>query len=110
MKWKKQERGSTDCIVSNDGTVATKWYDNKPVTVASNFVGFGKVDTFRRWHKNSKNYINIHRPESIAFYNGVKGSVDKLDFLLILNRSGRKNRRWTVRMIFSVVNNGLVNS
>ena len=41
----KKERGNYDEAVSHDGKVAlVKWYDNRPVVMASNFVGVGTMD------------------------------------------------------------------
>lgn len=44
----KGGRCSADCIVSNDGIVVTKWYDDKSVMIASNFVEITKVDIYMR--------------------------------------------------------------
>lgn len=57
---KKKERGSAAECVSKDGVVVTKWYDNKPVVMGSNFVGIGEQDVCRRWDKQKKRvYSNI---------------------------------------------------
>lgn len=45
---KKQGRGSFDVTVSDDGVMITKWFDNKPVLLASNFVGIGNIGSCRR--------------------------------------------------------------
>lgn len=45
---KKNRRGSSDCMVTSDGTIAvTRWMDNKAVTMASNFVAAEAEDTAR---------------------------------------------------------------
>lgn len=41
----KKPQGSCDEVVSRDAKVAlVKWYDNRPVLMASNFVGVGRMD------------------------------------------------------------------
>ncbi|KAG5895470.1 hypothetical protein JTB14_013385 [Gonioctena quinquepunctata] len=41
----KQTRGTSKELITQDGEViVTKWYDNKPVIMASNFVSVGNVD------------------------------------------------------------------
>lgn len=107
---KHKGRGSFDIAVSDDGIIITKWYDNKPVLIASNFVAAGKIDSCRRWDAASKDYVMIPRPESITLYNSNMGGVDKLDFLLSIYRSYTRSRKWTVRMITHAVDIALVNS
>ncbi|KAJ8910560.1 hypothetical protein NQ315_008945 [Exocentrus adspersus] len=103
-------RGSSEVSVSKDGIVITKWFDNKPVLVASNFVGIGTKDVCKRWDKASKNYIEVPRPESIKYYNNNMGGVDKVDFLLSIYRSYVRSKKWTIRMITHAVDIALVNS
>lgn len=105
-------RGSTDVNVNSDGrwVILTQWYDNKLVTVGSNFVADGEYDNCRRWDRKQKKYIHVPRPEAIRLYNKNMGGVDKLDFLLSLYRSFIRSRRWTIRMIFHAVDMAVTNS
>lgn len=96
--------------VSEDGIAITKWFDNKPVLVASNFVADGRTDMCKRWDKVSRDYINVTRPEAISLYNFNMGGVDKLDFLLSIYRSYRRSRKWTVRMITHAIDMAIANS
>lgn len=107
---KKKGRGSSAIAVSNDGIILTKWYDNKSVLTASNFVGIGQMDSCRRWDKIRKEYVNIPRPEAVKCYNSNMGGVDKLDFLLSIYRSYVRSRKWTVRMITHAIDLASVNS
>lgn len=107
---KKEGRGSCNTVVSSDGIVVTKWYDNKAVIIASNFIGKGIYDKCRRWDKSEKKYIEVDRPECIKMYNNNMGGVDKLDFLLSLYRSHVRSRKWTLRMIIHALDLALVNS
>lgn len=107
---KKNGRGSVATSVSKDGIVITKWYDNKAVLTASNFVGVGESDVCKRWDKTRKEYVQIPRPEAIRRYNSNMGGVDKLDFLLSLYRSYVRSKKWTVRMTTHAIDLALVNS
>ncbi|XP_031358741.1 piggyBac transposable element-derived protein 3-like isoform X1 [Photinus pyralis] len=107
---KKIGRGSSAVSISKDGIVITKWYDNKAVLTASNFVGIGVADVCRRWDKTRKEYVQVPRPEAIRRYNSNMGGVDKLDFLLSLYRSYVRSKKWTVRMITHAIDLALVNS
>ena len=68
-KWKK-ERGNYDEAVSHDGKVAlVKWYDNRPVVMASNFVGVGTMDEVQWWNKKEARFVKVSRPAVIKLYN-----------------------------------------
>lgn len=107
---KKKERGYAMECVSKDGVVVTKWYDNKPVVLASNFVGIGEQDVCRRWDKQKKEFIVISRPEIIKTYNNSMGGVDKHDLFLSIDRSYVRSRKWTIRLITHAVDLALVNA
>lgn len=67
---KKKERGYSDEIISADGDVIfTKWLDDRPVVLASNFVGIGGQDNVRRWDKKSSSYVSVTRPNVVRQYN-----------------------------------------
>lgn len=107
---KREGRGSAKTVVSKDGIIITKWFDNKAVLVASNFIGQGTSDTCRRWDKAEKRYIEVSRPECIKLYNDNMGGVDKADFLLSLYRSHIRSRKWTLRMISHAFDMALLNA
>lgn len=108
---KKKERGFVEEIVSRKGDVSmVKWYDNKPVVLASNFTSIGEMDEVKRWNKSERQYVNVRRPEIVRLYNQSMGGVDKLDFLVSLYRIFVKSRKWTLRMIFHAVDLAVVNS
>ncbi|XP_043262460.1 piggyBac transposable element-derived protein 3-like [Colletes gigas] len=76
---KKKKRGYSEDLVSQDGIIMVKWLDNKPVHMASNFVGTGTIDKAKRWDKQKSAYIEIDRPEVVRQYNSNMGGVDLLD-------------------------------
>lgn len=56
------QRGSVDEMISEDGEdIMTKSYDNKPLFIALNFIGSGKIDNCRGWNKISKEYVMVPR-------------------------------------------------
>lgn len=108
---KKKERGYAEEVCSNDGKIVmVKWNDNRPVVLASNFVGIGETDEVKRWDRVGKKYINVKRPQIVKAYNESMGGVDKMDFLISLYRIFVKSRKWTLRMIFHAVDIAVVNS
>ena len=108
---KKKGQGTTMEVISKDGTVViTKWYDNKYILLASNFVGIGIVDLANRWSKQDKKYIDVQCPEAVKLYNSSMGGVDKFDFLISLYRTTIRSRKWTLRMIFHAVDMAVTNS
>lgn len=66
----KRGRGSVaQCYSDNDKVILTRWYDNKVVNLASNYIGIGKEDKASRWDKKLQKYIEINRPEVVRLYN-----------------------------------------
>ena len=84
------------CIRDSDDVVLSKPFDNKCVSMGSNFIGKGQEDTCRTWDKQRKEYIQVKRPEVIKCYNMSMGGVDKLDFLVSIYRIFIKSRNWTL--------------
>ena len=68
---------------SRDGKVVlVKWFDNRSVVLASNFVGVGDEDEVERWEQKEGRFFK--RPEVVKKYNQAMGGVDKLDQLISL--------------------------
>lgn len=65
--------------INNFSLGILKWYYNKPVNIASNFITSGEVEIIKRWDKKNKLYVEIERPEIITLYNKSMGGVDKID-------------------------------
>lgn len=104
-------RGTMQEVVSSDkDVVMTRWFDNKPVNMVSNFIGVGNPDTATRWDKNEKKFIDIDRPEVIRLYNCSMGGVDKTDFLVAIYRTFIRSRKWTLRVIFHFIDLTITNS
>lgn len=99
-EFESKGRGFAQDVISRDKKViVTKWYDNKTVHLASNFVGIGQSDIARRWDKKEKIYIDINRPEVVRLYNYSMGGVDLLDQMIQYYRIFVKSTKWTLRAI-----------
>ena len=91
----KQGRGSFDSLVLNSPKmVAVRWFDNRPVTLSSTFVGPLPVQKVRRWDKASKSYGEIDRPFMVDQYNRSLGGVDLLDAFVAQYRFQLRSERW----------------
>lgn len=107
---KEKGRGSSEEVVSKDGIIMVKWFDNKSVVMASSYKGLGTTDTCKRWDKFQKEYKQVSRPEVIKDYNQCMGGVDKLDFLITLYRTFIRSRKWTLRMFTHAIDMACANS
>lgn len=108
---KKQGRGSSSECVSNDGNViVTRWYDNKVVNMASNFVGIGEKDQTKRWDKATRTHQIFDRQQVIQLYNDNMGGVDLMDQLLQYYRISIRCRKWTLKAIMHFIDFAIVNS
>lgn len=107
---KRGGRGSMDSVVSSDGILITKWYNNKEVIVASNCFPVVPVTEVRRWDKKLKKYVSIPRPFLIKVYNYGMGGVDRCDQLLAFYRILTKSIKWYKRVLYHFVDLCVVNA
>lgn len=106
----KKHRGASEEVISTDGVVITQWLDNKKVSLASTYVGIGKLDLCKRWDKKSQKQIQVPRPEVVSLYNKHMGGVDKFDFLVTIYRSFIRSKKWTLRLINHALDMAVTNS
>ncbi|KAJ2938067.1 hypothetical protein O0L34_g19390 [Tuta absoluta] len=100
-------RGSfSQKVLSNGQIAAVKWFDNKPVIMASSIHGVNPTDDCRRWDKKQKRYIQVKRPSIVKEYNEKMGGVDYLDRMISYYRISARTRKWTVRLIFHLFDFG----
>ena len=108
---KKSGRGSLDFRSDADsGIIVAKWLDNKPVHIASNFVGVEPMGTVERWCQKSKERKKIQCPQMILAYNNGMGGVDLADMLIALYRIKVKTRRWYQKIFWHCVDIAKVNA
>ena len=82
----KEGRGAMDHMVSEEGILVVRWYDNKPVMVGSNHYSVNPHSRVKRWCRKKKVYVNIPIPYIINAYNRGMGGVDRCDQLLSFYR------------------------
>jgi len=105
------QRGTCDSTVRRDGHIALiKWFDNKPILMASSVHGKLPQDSCRRWSKKDKQYIQVSRPSIIKEYNCKMGGVDLCDRMLSYYKMHIRSKKWTVRTMMHFVDLALVNA
>ncbi|KAL2098379.1 hypothetical protein ACEWY4_007586 [Coilia grayii] len=82
---------------------AVKWYDNRPVTLLSTFLGANPNSEVQRWDKKEKKIVHIRRPNIVSYYNRSMGGVDLLDSLLALYRIKIRSKKWYHRVVFHML-------
>ena len=75
---KDMERGDAICLKSNH-VFFTKWLDNWPVHMISNFLAVDPKHKVKRRFHGSREKITISRPIVIQKYNEYMGGVDIMD-------------------------------
>lgn len=85
-------------INDNKTVVITKWLDNKPIHIASNFRESPNINAVKRWDKSLKKFINVSQPDVIGLYNKSMGGVDLFDQLISYYRTFIKSKKWTLRV------------
>lgn len=78
-------------------------YDNKVVTLLSNFVGSESTAEVRRFSKKEKQHIQVPCLKIVTVYNQHMGGVDLLDFLLGCYRIKIRSNKWYHRLCFSLI-------
>lgn len=107
----KKARGSSDMAIRSDKSIAVvKWFDNKPVLMASAAFGISPETMVKRWSKKDKKFINIPCPAIIKEYNQNMGGVDLVDRMIALYRIKARTKRWTVRTIMHMFDLSISNA
>ena len=104
-------RGSCDQLVRGDNKVSVlKWFDNKPIIMASSVHGEEPRDECRRWSKTEKEHKQISRPAVIREYNEKMGGVDLCDRMIAFYRMSARTRKWTVRTLMHFIDLALASA
>ena len=100
----KKQRGTFDQVVRNDEKVTiVKWYDNKPIFLASSEHGIEPVENCKRWSKKDRAHIQVTRPHLVKQCNTNMAGVDMLDRVLCKYAMRGRTRKWTVRVMHHFV-------
>ena len=80
-----------------------KWYDNKPIFLASSEHGIEPVENCKRWSKKDRAHIQVTRPHLVKQCNTNMAGVDMLDRVLCKYAMRGRTRKWTVRVMHHFV-------
>ena len=88
--------------MSNKPLAVTSWYNNKRVTVISNFVGKNNVDQCTHFDREECTNIKVQHAATVRIYNSFMGGVNKADMLLALYHTKYDQENGTI-IFFSIL-------
>lgn len=101
---KKKGRGSYYQTIREDGKIClVKWFDTRPVHLASSIFEAQPEKECKRWSKTDQKYIEIKQPDLIKKYNSYMGGVDLLDRVIGMYAMRSRTNKWTIRAIYHFV-------
>lgn len=112
LKKDKVKRGFSEEWVANvDGEdiVIVMWYDNKPVILASSFVGQQPIQQVKRYCKKQKKYLQVDCPQIVKTYNQHMGGVDLLDSFLGKYKIKIRTKKWYLRLFYHYLDIMIIN-
>ena len=85
-------------------------YDNKIVTMLSNFVGSQPTTEVKRFSKKEKQHIGVSSPKVVTVYDQHMLGVDLLDSLLGYYRNKIRCKKWQHHLFFHLLDMTIVNT
>ncbi|KAK2710883.1 hypothetical protein QYM36_012153 [Artemia franciscana] len=94
-------------LCNADGRVLSfEIYQGKKTNMAED----GAVNKVCRWCKQTKAYLQVDQPQVVSLYNQYMGGVDKMDQMLSYYQTFIRSKKWTMRLIFHMVDLSICNS
>ena len=87
-----------------------RWFDNRPVTLASTFISPLPINKVRRSDKASKAFTEIDHPFIVDQYNWSMGGVDLLDAFVAQYKFQLRSKRWYMYLFWHTVTVALITS
>ena len=110
VKTAKLKKGEMKSAVVEEGMLALKWMDKRPVTMLSTIHDESTVTKRRRTRLAPGGHEEIEKPTMIERYNTYMGGVDKADQLMSYYGFSHRTLKWWRRAFFHLVDNAIVNS
>ncbi|CAG9118015.1 hypothetical protein JYU34_008976 [Plutella xylostella] len=95
--------------LTSEPIVAVKWLDTKEVTVLSSAHKSSEVTTVKRTQKDGTKK-EVFCPKAIADYTLYMGGVDHFDHFRSSYPTGRKSRKFWMRLFFFMLDAAIINS
>ena len=101
----------TEHVAKVDGVDVSvvSWFDNKVVTLLSNFIGSEPSIEVKRFSRKDMCHINISCPGIVTIYNKHMGGVDLLDSLLGYYRNKIRSKKWYHLIFFHLLDMSIIN-
>ena len=91
--------------------IAVKWYDNRPVHLASTYIGAKPATLVKRWCFNENKEIQIDCPALVPEYNSFMGQIDNIGRLMSLYRIKMETRkRFYLKIFYHFADLAVINS
>ena len=97
-------------IWKNTTISAVKWYENRPVYIASNYIIASPPTIVKRWSSDEHQEIDVTCPALIPEYNSFMGQIDNTGRLLSLYRIKIDSRRFYLKIFYHFADLAVINS
>lgn len=97
------------CAQTSEPILAVKWLDTKEVTVLSSAHNESNVTTVKRTQKDGTRK-EVFCPKAIADYTLYMGGVDHFDHFRSSYPTGRKSRKFWMRLFFFMLDAAIINA
>jgi len=99
-------------VTSVDGVQlsAVRWFDNRPISFLSAFVGVQPVSEIKRYNRVRNEEQQVPCPKVVQVCNQHMAGVDLLESLIGAHRTKIRSQKWYHRVFFHLVDLSVVNA